>query len=144
MGRSDAYSVCGGSREALSSPGGMESIKLRWQLHGAYVVLDGIFLSQATFLVDSIKSIPQSWGRVQTAGFNSQLKISLEAGKPQEIFFKKKRSHKRNCLCEKKFRVQGAKIGGAGQSDNNSKTTGKNSPRCSLVMHSLKEGKQEA
>lgn len=39
----------GGSREALPSPRDMESIKLHWQHHGAYVVLDGIFLSQVPF-----------------------------------------------------------------------------------------------
>lgn len=47
-----ALCVCVGgecSREALPSPGDMESIKLHWQLHGAYVVLDGIFLSQVPF-----------------------------------------------------------------------------------------------
>lgn len=87
-----------------------------------------------------MKSIPQSWGRVQTAGSNSQLKISLEAGKPQEIFLKKVSEEKLSLW--KKFRVQGAKTGGAGQSDNNSKTTGKNSPRCSLVTHSRKENKK--
>lgn len=47
-----ALCVCGGgggSREALPSPGDMESIKLHWQHHGVYVVLDGIFLSQVPF-----------------------------------------------------------------------------------------------
>ena len=79
---------CVGALERHSlATGDMESVKLHWQLCGTYVVLDGIFSKSGTFLVGSIKSIPQSWGRVQTAGSNSQLKISLEAGKPQEIFF---------------------------------------------------------
>lgn len=76
---------CVGAPEAFPSHRDKEFIKLHWQLHGAYVVLVSIFPSQVgTFLVDYMKSISQSRATAQTARSNSQLIISLEAGKPQE------------------------------------------------------------
>lgn len=108
--------------------------------------LSWYFSKPSTFPVDYKKSIPRSWSTGQISRSNSQLIISLEAGKPQEGGEKTTKVSQEKLFFVEKSRVHRGAGGGEGQSHNNSRTTGRNSPwgGCSLVMHSLKEEKQQA